>query len=474
MSDTQITPADYADIQGIVLNGYGQLKCTRFLFLQIGDPAGARRWLRDLCPQIMTAMRRARGAAKPDTALNIAFTHTGMAQMGLPTDALAQMPRELQEGMAHGERSRVLGDTDDSAPEQWDLGGPGTPEIHVLLMLYGLNDDVILAHYPELAAQWTAAGLTEVYKQDTGRISDKEPFGYKDGVSQPFPAGSPGRPIPGEIPINVGEFLLGYRNGYDSLPPSPLVTSSVAGADSLPPGDGGQRDFGRNGSYLIFRKLAQDVHGFHHFLAEQTRQADGGLDPAGAVRLGAKIVGRWPGGAPLVLSPDKDDPALHAVEKSNDFLYMPTDPNGLACPIGSHVRRCNPRDSLLPTPKRSLVIANRHRIIRRGRHYEDQGRTDTWDPKGVEHGLCFVALNADIQRQFEFIQQTWINSPKFGGLYDNKDPLVGDNDGTGHMTIPGLPVRQRVNGLPRFVRVRGGGYFFLPGLSALRFLAGSD
>jgi deferrochelatase/peroxidase EfeB len=118
------------------------------------------------------------------------------------------------------------------------------------------------------------------------------------------------------------------------------------------------------------------------------------------------------------------------------------------------------------------VIANRHRLIRRGRHYEDR-RTDTWAPNGIENGLCFLALNADIQRQFEFIQQTWLNSPKFGGLYEDKDPLVGDNDGTGHLTIPCLPVRQRVNGIPRFVRVRGGGYFFLPGLAALRFLAAS-
>lgn len=463
MSDTQITPADYADIQGLVLNGYGNLKCTRFLFLQVGDPAGARRWLGDLCPQITTAARRPKGAVKPDTALNIAFTHAGLAQLGLPPDTLAQFPRELQEGMAHGERSRVLGDTDASAPEHWDLGGPNTPEFHVLLMLYGRDDDVILARYPELVGQWEAAGLFEVFKQDTGRISDKEPFGFKDGISQPFPAGAPGSPIPGEIPIAAGEFLLGYRNGYKTLPPSP----------SVPASNGGMRDFGRNGSYLIFRKLAQDVAGFWRFVDAHSQTAADTPDPARREWLAAKIVGRWPGGAPLVLAPEHDDPALHATDKSNDFRYMPTDAAGLACPIGSHVRRSNPRDSLLPTPARSLVIANRHRLIRRGRHYEDH-RADTWDPKGVEHGLCFLALNADIQRQFEFIQQTWLNSPKFGGLYDNKDPLVGDNDGTGHMTIPCLPVRQHVNGLPRFVRVRGGGYFFLPGLNALKLLAGIE
>ena len=457
MSDAQITAAEHADIQGVVLNGYGHLKCTRFLFLQIGDAAGARRWLADLLPQITTAARRPKDAPKPETALNIAFTYAGLQRLELPPDALAQFPRELQEGMAAGERSRVLGDTGDSDPQHWDLGGPGTPEFHALLMLYGRDDDVILAGTPALEAQCAANGLTEVFRQDTGRISNKEPFGFHDGIAQPFLAGSPGAPIPGEIPINAGEFLLGYRNGYDTMPPSPTVP--------------GGRDFGRNGTYLIFRKLAQDVGGFWRFLEDQTRQADGSPDEAGKVRLAAKIVGRWPDGAPLVLAPDSDNPALDATDISNDFRYMPTDPDGLACPIGAHIRRSNPRDSLLPTPARSLVIANRHRLIRRGRHYEDH-RADAVEGNGVEHGLCFLALNADIQRQFEFIQQTWINSPKFRGLYDNKDPLVGDNDGTGHMSIPGLPVRRRINNLPRFVRVRGGGYFFLPGLSALRFLAG--
>jgi Dyp-type peroxidase family len=461
MSDTQITPTDYADIQGLVLNGYGHMKCTRFLFLQIRDSAGARRWLGEILPQITSAARRAKDTPKPETALNIAFTHAGLGRLGLPPETLTQFPMELQDGMAGGERPRVLGDTDDSAPEKWDLGGPNNPEFHAVLMLYGLNDDVILTRTPDLSAQFTAAGLLEVFRQDTGRISEKEPFGFRDGISQPFLAGGPGEPIPGESPIHAGEFLLGYRNGYDTLPTSPML-----------PAGGGLTDFGRNGTYLIFRKLAQDVHGFWQFLDEQSRGTDGTPAPTRKEWLAAKVVGRWPSGAPLVLAPDADDPLLDTAAKSNDFRYMPTDPDGMACPIGAHIRRANPRDSLLPTPARSEVIANRHRLIRRGRHYEDR-RTDTWAPNGIENGLCFLALNADIQRQFEFIQQTWLNSPKFGGLYEDKDPLVGDNDGTGHLTIPCLPVRQRVNGIPRFVRVRGGGYFFLPGLAALRFLAAS-
>ena len=184
------------------------------------------------------------------------------------------------------------------------------------------------------------------------------------------------------------------------------------------------------------------------------------------------------------------------VQRNNDFLYLQKDADGkddaegFRCPVGSHVRRSNPRDTLQPNPTRSLVIANRHRILRRGRPYAENPATPgTENTKGKEVGLIFIAINADIQRQFEFIQQTWINSPKFNGLYDNKDPIVGNNneasdsedstnnpgmgngDAKGSLTIQRYPVRLRVQGIPRFVEVRGGGYFFLPSLQALHFLA---
>jgi deferrochelatase/peroxidase EfeB len=170
-----------------------------------------------------------------------------------------------------------------------------------------------------------------------------------------------------------------------------------------------------------------------------------------------------------VLTPNRDDPALAS---SNDFLYADQDPHGFACPIGAHIRRTNPRDSLVPR-KDSLTVSNRHSILRRGRSYgAPLQRFSTESDDGTERGLLFVCANANIARQFEFVQQTWVNSPKFGGLYDDRDPLLGSHGAEGGtLTIPERPVRRRLTGLPRFTTVRGGGYFFLPGIRALRFLA---
>ncbi len=473
MNDAILLEAELPDIQGLVTSGYGKLICSRFVFLQIRQPERARVWLGRILPEITTSARRPRFAPKPTFALNIALTYAGVQALGLPEDALAMFPREFREGMASGERPRVLGDTGDSDPARWDVGGsePHNAPCHILLLCYAVNDTALDAKYAELQAGFTPGGLHPVYEQDTGRISEREPFGFRDGISQPFIEGSPGKCTPGETPINAGEFLLSYRNGYDTIAPAPLVAAAqdpnnvLLASVSTPTG----KDFGKNGSYLIFRKLAQDVQGFWRYLEAQTAVL--GLEPTKVNRdwLGAKVVGRWKSGAPLVLAPAHDDPMLHT---ANDFQFMPTDPDGFACPIGAHVRRANPRDSLQPNPERSRILANRHRLIRRGRHYEDHRQPgETWEASGVEHGLCFIALNADIQRQFEFIQQTWLLSEKFGALTDEKDVLLGDNDGSGHMSLPGQPVRQRLCGVPRFVRVRGGGYFFLPGLRALRFLA---
>ena len=483
MNDRELAAGELPDIQGLITTGYGQLICSRFLFLQITRLDLARKWLAQTLPDIMTSARRPPGTPKPEFALNIAFTYSGLTAMNLPPEALKMFPREFSEGMSNGERPRVLGDTGDSDPSKWDIGMPppsSVPQqitdddpLHIILLCYGLDDITLDKYYARLRPAIEPGGLKVLYEQDTGRISDREPFGFEDGISQPFIIGSPGACTPGEVPINAGEFVLGYRNGYDMLPPSPLIPAALDVNNVLPsppPGMAGQKDFGRNGTYLIFRKLAQNVDGFWNYIEEQARLL--GLPPGQNSKewLGAKIVGRWPSGAPVTLAREQDAPAL---AQTNDFKFMDTDADGMGCPIGAHIRRANPRDSLQPNPEKSIVLSNRHRLIRRGRHYEDT-RTDTWSADGKEHGLCFIAFNADIQRQFEFIQQTWLNSTKFGGLYDEKDALIGDNDdGTGHMSLPASPVRQRLCGVPRFVRVRGGGYFFMPGMRALRFLAGA-
>ena len=136
--------------------------------------------------------------------------------------------------------------------------------------------------------------------------------------------------------------------------------------------------------------------------------------------LAAKLVGRWPGGAPLVLSPERDDPAL---ANANDFQYHDLDATGHACPLGAHVRRSNPRDSLEPKPgsEQSREVNRRHRLLRRGRNWS----TAAQDGRPAEQGIHFVCLNANLGRQYEFVQHSWINDPAFNGLYDSTDPLVG-------------------------------------------------
>jgi Dyp-type peroxidase family len=228
-----------------------------------------------------------------------------------------------------------------------------------------------------------------------------------------------------------------------------------------------RHDLGRNGTYLVFRQLRQDVPAFRTALEELTRNEDGSPNPYERDKLAARMVGRWPSGTSLVEAPERDDASK---ARSNEFDYHHADPDGLKGPLGAHVRRANPRNALAPEPgtERSLSINRRHRLIRRGRAYGKplpEGQTD-----GADRGLMFVAVNANISRQFEFIQHSWIADPRFNGLANEADPIAGaaaHND----FAVPSDPIRTRCSGLPRFVTVKGGAYFFLPGIRALRYLA---
>jgi Dyp-type peroxidase family len=295
-----------------------------------------------------------------------------------------------------------------------------------------------------------------VRRLGTSDLRGREPFGFRDGISQPLVEGL-SKKGPAATTLKFGEFVLGYPNEYGRYTERHLLDEAA--------------EVGRNGTYLVFRQLRQDVRGFWRHLD----QAAGG-DPQRRVRLAAKLVGRWPGGASLALSPDSDDSEL-AFE--NDFGYFHGDRDGAKCPIGAHVRRANPRDSLDPKPgsDKSLAINRRHRILRRGREYgrqllsPEEARGEP-PPDDEERGLHFVCLNANLSRQFELVQATWVNSPKFAGLYDDSDPLTGPSQPYGGtFTIQSDGARERLTGMPRFVSVRGGAYFFLPGLTAVRALA---
>jgi Dyp-type peroxidase family len=445
---------DLHDIQGLVARGYGNLPEARFLLLSIRDPDAARGWL--------ATVPVTRGDERPDdAAVNVAFTSAGLERLGLPGDTLRLFSNEFFAGMTTPHRRRILGDTGPDAPEAWDWGGPAGPPVHALLLLYA-KDTARLDGLDQ-----PAAGFEVVQRLHTSDLDGFEPFGFRDGVSQPIVEGLSKTGAP-EVTVKAGEFVLGYVNEYGLYTDRPLV-DDAAGVLPKDPQGSGRGDLGLNGSYLVVRQLRQDVPAFWRFVDE----AAGG-DPARRVRLAAKMVGRWPSGAPLVLAPDADVPAL---AEANDFAYHEHDPRGERCPIGAHIRRSNPRDSLDPAPgtSRSFDVNRRHRLLRRGREYGPPLSIEDAIAGGdsAERGLHFMCLNANIQRQFEFVQHTWLNNPKFAGLYDDSDAVTAPsvpNGGT--FTIPTAGVRERVTDVPRFVSVKGGGYFFLPGLSALRYLAG--
>jgi Dyp-type peroxidase family len=451
---------ELADVQGLVTWGYRDLRAARAVLLQVGAGGRAGAWLASLLAEVTNATSN-----PTESALNVAFTPRGLARLGLPAGTLGMFPEEFTSGPTRPHRALVLGDVEESAPERWVWGGPGTPGFDALLLLYA-RDPVGLAELAgRQSAAWQSFGLSELWSLPSVDLGAREHFGFHDGVSQPLLEGLPkqGR---SDDTISAGEVLLGYPNGYGLYTDRPSLPPEAPSAGLLPSDleGSGRRDLGRNGTYLVLRQLVQDVERFWSFVEGATRRPDGTRDEAAATWLAAKMVGRWPSGASMVLAPLADDPSL---ADANDFRYFQADADGTRCPVGSHVRRSNPRDSLDPQPgsDASVAVGKRHRIIRRGRSYGAPGGTE-------ERGLLFACLCANIARQFEFIQHSWVNNPKFSGLYDDADPLLGAHQAEGAtFTVQEAPVRRRFQGLPRFVSVRGGGYFFLPGLRALRYLA---
>ena len=456
MSDLELK-----DIQGLVARGYGRLRAARFLALTFGDAGAAVEWLGFVAAGVTSS------ADDPqEVAVHLALTAPGLAALGLGEDTLAGFSFEFREGMTTAHRTRVLGDFGRDDPSNWRWGGPDTAQVHALLMLYAKDEPGLTPLLERHLEMLRTAGISLVASLESHDIGDVEPFGFRDGISQPVPEGF-GRDGRKEDTVAPGEFVLGYLNEYDLLTDRPKVGVHLDPGGILPAAERGSADFGKNGTYLVARQLEQDVSGFWRYL-------DGlASTPEERDHVAAKMVGRWPGGAPLAISPSKDDPELG---KENDFGYHHSDPHGMGCPVASHVRRANPRDSLDPNPGSddSIAVNKRHRILRRGRSYGSRMTVEQAlaGDDGIERGLHFVCLAGNIARQFEFVQHTWANNPKFGGLYDEVDPIMGPRGESGAtFSMPDTPVRKRITGIPSFVTVRGGGYFFLPGIRALRYLA---
>jgi Dyp-type peroxidase family len=484
MASASTPTIDWNDVQGMVLRGYGKHPYSANLLLQVDNATAARTWLTALCDRITTAEHaKSRGDG---CYYNVAFTKTGLAKLGFSSDVLATFPTAYFEGMASENRARILGDDDVSAPQYWSWGGPDN-DVDAILLIYSKTPAAL--DLAVKAEQTAMKGVSLKLAPINSQLADdqKEHFGFHDGISQPLISGSPPPAHPKANPpssspfgdanlIKAGEFLLGYLNEYDVLPDSldmaegsdpkgllPTV-KNARGADAP--------DLGHNGTYLVVRQVAQHVPELWNYLDSATKDAAGQSCPAQRDWLAAKLIGRWQSGASLAVAPDHDDK-----QKSdfNDFVYQPIDPAGFGCPFGSHARRANPRDTLGEDPVEALKLTKRHRLIRRGRSYGPRAANPPDPSDKQERGLLFMCINANIERQFEFVQQTWINNPSFNGLYDERDPIFGNSSSetTGTMTVPRHPVRRRLSGLGGFVTVRGGAYFFLPSIKALRYLATS-
>jgi Dyp-type peroxidase family len=450
---------DKDDIQGLLARGYGSLHFASFLLLAVVDPSAARGTLARWAGALTTARQR-----PDDVAVNLALTAAGINVLAPDVVRNADFSEQFSDGMTSDYRSRLLGDTGDDDPRGWAWGGPGSDVVHGLLLVYADTADHLSTRCDELTRDAEGGGLRVLHRLATSELTPTENFGFHDGISQPHIEGLGAGPKPGEV--KPGEFVLGYPNEYGLLTDRPILPTGADPGLLLPRDAGGAPDLGRNGSYLVLRTLRQDVEAFHAFTDTATRDAAGRPDPARAALLAAKIVGRWPSGAPLVLAPGQDDPSL---SDANDFGYHAVDARGLACPLGSHVRRTNPRDSLEPGPgtEASMAINRRHRLLRRGRGFGSP-------TSGEECGVHFICLSANLARQYEFVQHTWVNNPVFNGLEDETDPLVGRRSSKrSYFSTPARPVRRRYTELPQFVHVRGGAYFFLPGIRALRFLVTS-
>lgn len=474
------------DIQGLLRFGYKHQTQASFLLLRVKDREAARAWLASVPVSSAATVE-----PPPDTALQLALSREGLQALGVADDIVNAFSPEFVSGLGRdASQSRRLGDVGANAPERWQWGA-GQRVPHVLVMLYARPGR--LAAFQQAIEAQCANGFDTLVSLATSDMDGTEPFGFVDGISQPTLDWDRTRAVRDQEQLAysnlscLGEYLLGYPNEYGGYTDRPLLDPQrdpqalLPRAEDLP----SQADLGRNGSYLVLRQLRQDVHGFWKFVNDQA-----GGDAAARERLAAAMVGRTRQGEPVVAS----------TQDINAFDYQ-ADPHGVRCPLGAHVRRANPRNADLPGGEPGLVswlkrtlgfdaqareqdrVASTrfHRMLRRGREYGapvsiDQALSGT--VSSSDTGLHFICLGANLARQFEFVQSAWLASTRFDGLRNESDPLLGtrepaaDGSPTDEFSMPQPegPDR-RVCGLPQFVTVLGGAYFFLPGIRALRYLA---
>jgi len=447
------------DIQGFVLRGYN-MPVARYLFLRFEGAHRARTLIGKLLSQVTTGQRWDGG--KPESTMNIAFTHRGLQHLELPDATLLSFPVEFQQGMRH--RAGILGDSGVNSPDRWDKIWR-EDHVHAWIGVNGLTAEALDARCAHLQAVVDeTGGATIVDAQDAaavvinGKPCTGEHFGYTDGFGNPDYIGIERSTQPGQgkllpngtwAPLATGELLLGYADEAGELPVAPIPHLLAS-----------------NGTFMVYRKLHQNVATFRDYLDKQAALYGGGKE-----KLAAKFIGRWRDGTPLELSPSGPDPTIVSdPNRSTDFTYG-ADAEGTRCPIGAHIRRVHPRDAFGFNGQ----LINRRRITRRGLPYgrfvpEGEPVSDT-----EERGIIFMVLNASLSRQFEFVQQQWVQYGNDSHLGNDKDVLLGNHGGRGRFVVQGEANLTNppfvCSRLPDFVQLRGGDYFFLPSITALGMIA---
>ena len=474
---------DLPDIQGVILRGY-RMPLVRYFLLKVGDAAAARAQLgrlvagdEDDAPQVTTAADwhvaqpgtdddlTAGPKRKPDYCLNVGITWPGLVALGV-TDRVPPIPAGSFDAFVEGAAARAprVGDTGENGPEHW-IGGFGSGDDHVMLMLYALSPELMQSYSARLSGLFAdGSAFKRLWQVDGAMMSEvpggppvpKQHFGYVDGITAtPRIHGGP-EPEP--------------PDHQQACEPWLFVLSDDAGNYLLP----APSELWRNGSFGVFKMAKQDVVGFENFLQSNKERIDPEL-------LAAKTLGRWRNGVPLALSPDTDSPAGGITpEQLNDFDYVNADgsgdPRGLLCPVGAHIRRVNPRGAPVPGQGIPGGSNNTHRLIRRGMPYGP-----AYDPSvpydGVDRGLLGYFICSYIENQYEFVLKEWVESGEFAGrLHLNpkaKDVIVGANDPAESVfEIPqasGPPVK--FTGFSHFITTQAAAYCLLPSITALKWIA---
>lgn len=470
MTSAPILSEQLHDIQGVLRSGYGWLKTSRFWLLTVRDGREdeARAWLARLLRSGLIVSARRVGKAKNEPiaeAVAIAFSYSGLARLGCEETGAHPFPTPFRSGMGSPLRETLLVD----GPRLWRWSdveeGRDRQTVHILIAQWQAGGEP--PQMPDPDPEAFTIRIVENHPYSFRKTGDEpeeklhEPFGFRDGLAQPVIRGlrdggdeSPrqARKHTGALyedrVVAPGEFILGYRNEYEELTYCPNVKRWEESGRAPHPGG----RFTLNGSYLAARQIEQHVEVFQ------------ALEAASGKAICEKMMGRSKNGLPL--SWESNSKARVPDSTADAFRYRVEDANGFMCPKGSHIRRMNPRDSLGVDVQSSIRSSKLHRLLRRGRPYFEP------TPKAGERpreGIFFIACNADLERQFEFIQQRWMRNFRFGTLHHEDDPVVGSPQLPRTFTIPGLPSGDEVS-LEALTETLGGGYFFLPGIEALKFI----